>query len=199
MRKLFVAVVGLTCLLALIGSAVAAPRISVAEDPAGDAILDASGYMDIVEASVEKKGNAFEFRTTLAEPIPANPQLPPTCQQILWSMGIDTDLTTNPIGYPAAPGLALQAEFVVSVVWDGIAFHGILVDRRPLLNGKEAVITPRPFTFTSIGVQMVVGAGELANPTSFVWDPTVLCWSAPPGSFGVHFIDFTDPFWNPSP
>jgi len=113
--------------------------------------------------------------------------------------GLDTDPTTLPTGYPVAPGLPLQAELVLRVDWDGSAFSGVLVDRRPALSGGEAVITPHPFTITSSEVRMVVKASEIGSPTSFLWDAVTVFWSGPPGSGGNLHADFLDPFWNPWP
>ena len=104
----------------------------------------------MVRTEVTKKGRTFEFRSTLAEPIPADPPLPPPGNnRISWVWGIDTDPTTFPTGYPVAPGVALQVEFILRIDWDGVAFSGVLVDRRPALIGGEATITPHAFTITS--------------------------------------------------
>jgi hypothetical protein len=207
MRKWFVSIAGLTYLVGLTGAlavaaspASAVSRTSIVTDPAGDAVFDAPGFMDIVRAEVAKQGGTFEFRTIHAEPIPdLPPLLPPSHDRISWVWGLDTDLTTFPKGYPLANGTSIQAEFVLRVDWDGSAFSGILIDRRPLLTGGEAVVTPHPFTVTSNEVRMTVAASEIGDPTSFFWDAVNLYWPAPPGTTSPQFLDFLDPFFNPWP
>jgi hypothetical protein len=175
-------------------------QTSVVSDPAGDARFKAPGFMDIVRVEVTKRGDTFEFRMNLVEPIPAVPPLPPPSQdRISWVWGLDTDPTTFPKGFPGAPGTKLQAEFVLRVDWDGKAFSALLIDRRPLLTGGEAVITPLPFTIMSSEVLMVVRAGELGSPTGFLWDAVTIYWPRPPGARGLEFVDFLDPFFNPWP
>ena len=172
-------------------------------DPAGDARYNAPGFMDIVGAAATKSGQTFRFKMRVAAPIPAAPPpAPPGTNQIQWAWPLDTDPTTFPPGnpFPAAPGQAAPAEFIIHVVWDGSSFSASLTDRRPLLSGGEAVITPLAFTISGTDVTVDVGASLLDQPSSFAWGAVTFYWSSPPGATkGGHFVDTLEPFSNPFP
>ena len=165
-------------------------RATAVTDPAGDTRYKAPGYMDIVRVEVSRQGHTIQVMTILAEPIPAAPALPPPGNdRIAWAWGFDTDPTTDPKGYPFAEGVPAQAEFILRVDWDGHAFTGKLVDRRPLLTGQEAVITPRPFSIVSGTVAMKVDETALGSPTSFLWDAVTTYFPSPPGSTSLKQAD----------
>ena len=176
---------------------------STVTDPAGDAPFRAPGFLDLLSASVSKSGQTFSFRMSMAAPIPAvPPRTPPGTSQVAWTWTLDTDPSTRPEGYPlpAAPGVSGPSEFIIAVAWDGNAFFGRLVDRRPLLTGGEAVLIPLAFTISGADVRMDVRASLLGNPSSFLWAAFSFYWSAPPGgTWGAHFVDGTEPFSNPFP
>jgi hypothetical protein len=172
-------------------------------DPAGDQLYRAPGFLDLLGASVTRKGQTFSFRMRVAAPIPAvPPPTPPAASQVAWTWTMDTDTSTRPEGYPlpTAPGVSGPSEFIIAVAWDGSSFSGFVVDRRPLLSGGEAVITPLAFTVSGADVRVDVGASLLGNPSSFLWAPFPFYWSAPPGgTWGAHFVDGTDPTYTPFP
>jgi hypothetical protein len=183
--------------LTVAAPASAGPLTVILTDPVGDAGRDAPAYLDMVQAEATRKGQHFEFRTVVAEPIPlALPHLPPGNNQVWWAWGLDTDPATTPQGAPVAPGISIEVEFVLRVSWDGDAFSGALIDRTPLLTGGEAVFTPLPFTITSNQVSMSVPASAVGNPTSFLWDIVTVYWAGPPHSVGFHPVDSFDPFFN---
>lgn len=188
-------------LAVVIGPPASAANPSVITDPAGDTLHKAPSYMDIVGAQVSKGGSTFSFQMTLLDPIPATPGLqPPADKQISWGWPLDTDPTTFPAGSPLAGGQGAPAEFIVYVVWDGSAFRAFLLDRRPMLSGGEATSTPLPHTISGTQIQVNVEAGQIANPSSFLWGTVVVFWS---GQFasnnGNHRVDQVDPFYTPSP
>jgi hypothetical protein len=172
-------------------------------DPAGDASYRAPGFMDIVGAEATKSGQEFRFQMSVAAPIPATPPpTPPGTNQIQWDWPLDTDPTTFPAGTPFPPGSgrAAPAEFIIHVAWDGSSFSAHLTDRRPLLTGGEAVITPLAFTISGRDVLVGVGASPLGEPSSFSWGAVTFYWSSPPGGTGGgHFVDALEPFFNPFP
>jgi hypothetical protein len=172
-------------------------------DPAGDASYKAPGFMDIVGAAATKSEQTFRFQMRVAAPIPAAPPpTPPGTNQIQWDWPLNTDPTTFPAGnpFPAGPGLAAPAEFIIHVVWDGSSFSASLTDRRPLLSGGEAVITPLAFTISGTDVTVAVGASLLDQPSSFAWGAVTFYWSSRPGATkGGHFVDTLEPFFNPFP
>lgn len=200
-----VAIGVLATLMVLSGGppATAGTLTSTVTDPAGDAPFRAPGFLDLLSASVSKSGQTFSFQMSMAAPIPAvPPPTPPGTSQVAWTWTLDMDPSTRPVGYPlpAAPGVSGPSEFIVAVAWDGSSFAGFLVDRRPLLSDGEAVITPLAFTVSGADVRMDVGASLLGNPSSFLWAGFSFYWSAPPGgTWGAHFVDGTEPFYNPFP
>jgi len=148
--------------------------------------------VDIVSAQATKSGQTFRFQMSLAAPIPANPATPPATNQIHWGWPLDTDSTTFPAGdpFPVGPGQSRPAEFGITVVWDGSSFSASLTDRRPLLHGGEAVVTPLAFTISGAEVVTYVGANLLDDPSNFSWGAVTFYWSSLPGATaGVHFVD----------
>jgi hypothetical protein len=178
----------------------AATHTSAVTDPAGDAVFGAPSFMDVVTASVTKSGQTFSFRMGVAGSIPASPPpTPPGTNAVYWSWPLDTDPTTFPAGYPLAQGQAGGAELILSVAWEGGSFSALLVDRRPLLTGSQAVITPIPFSISGAALRIDVTSAALGNPPGFGWGAVTFYWSSSPGAGGGHFIDVLEPFYNPSP
>jgi len=174
---------------------------SVRTDPAGDTLIkDAPGYMDMVSIQLAERGGMFEFQMSVAAPVPAAPPLPPPATKgISWNWGLDTNPTTFPAGYPLPPGLPGTVEFVITITWDGSAFRAFLVDRRPLLTGGQAVITPLDYTISGTLLQVDVNADAVGNPSSFGWGATTTYSSGPSGSGGLQFVDEFSPFVAPWP
>jgi hypothetical protein len=196
----FVASLAIVAAVMVAGPASAESLTVVRTDPVGDARLHAPAYLDEVRAEATRTGQNFEFRTVVAESIPLTvPHLPPGNAEVWWLWGLDTDPTTFPPGYPVAPGQPLGTDFQLRVSWDGSEFAGTLVDRRPLLTGGEAVLTPYPFTIAGNEVSMAVQASAIGNPTSFLWAAVTVYRASPPGSAGFHIVDKFDPNVSPGP
>jgi hypothetical protein len=74
--------------LMVVAPASAGPLTVTVTDPVGDAGRDAPADLDMVQAEATRKGQDFEFRTVVAEPIPlALPHLPPGKQSGLVGLG----------------------------------------------------------------------------------------------------------------
>jgi hypothetical protein len=194
----------LVILVIVITSLPASAQASVSvADPAGDARYHAPAFVDIIGAEATKSGQEYRFQMSMDAPIPAAPPpTPPATNQYHWSRPLNTDPSTIPAGdpFPAAPGQARPAEFIIHFAWDGSSFSAYLTDRRPLLSGGEAVITPLAFTISGADVQVDVGAALLDQPSSFSWGAVTFYWSSPPsGTAGGHFVDALSPFNHPSP
>jgi hypothetical protein len=58
---------------------------------------------------------------------------------------------------------------MIMVTWDGSAFTGTLIDRRPLLAGGQPVNTSIPFAIDGAAISAEVGASLLGGPSSFTW------------------------------
>lgn len=200
MRALAFGAVCASAVLTINGPALAANR-SIVTDPVGDASYGAPAYMDIVGAQLATSGGTLHFQMTVAGAIPASPVLPPpSTKQISWSWPLDTDPTTFPAGAPLAPGYSGGAELIVTVAWDGSTFSAFLQDRRPLLTGGQAILTPVGYTISGTLLRVDVEASALGNPSSFGWGGVAFYWSGPFGSNnGNHFVDVLSPFYTPAP
>jgi hypothetical protein len=180
----------------------ASAQTSGIDDPIGDVNFHAPAFRDIIRGEIQKEGESFFLRMEMAGPIPERPPLtPPGKSEIWWVWGFNLDPTTFPRGYPFPPGegLPLPAEFMVYVAWDGTKFTGNAIDRRPLLTGQDAIVTPVPFSIDGAIVQATL-ASPSDFPASFGWGTRTYDWSSPPGKTGgIHTIDIGGPFFNPFP
>lgn len=172
---------------------------SIVTDPVGDASFGAPAYMDIVGAQLATSNGTLQFEMTVAAAIPAAPVLPPpSTKQISWSWPLDTDPTTFPAGAPLAPGYSGGAELIVTVAYDGSTFSAFLQDRRPLLTGGQAILTPLRSTISGTLLRVEAQASALGNPSSFGWGGVAFYWSGPfDSNNGNHFVDVLSPFYAP--
>ncbi len=173
--------------------ALAAPVTCAAvTDPQGDAVAsDGSGirgeaYQDIVTAEVCKIGGGFFFAMNVAGSLPTEPG-----EVVLqeWSWNINSDPATFPAGYPFPDGAAAPPEFIVQVLWNGRAFAASVIDRRPLLAGRDVRITPAPFHIEGMTIKVWVGAGVLGKPETFTWIGRTNNWPEPPGTSQPQTLD----------
>lgn len=187
-------------LMALTLSLPAFAATSVATDPAGDVLFKAPGYMDIVRAELAADSGTFFFRMTVAAAIPNNPPVaPPANASIRWAFPIDSDPATFPEGDPFPRNQPGPSEFNTRVFWDGSAFTASLLDRRPLLEGGEAILTPLSFTVSGSEIRVAVPA-SLIGASSFRWGAvTVYASASPGGNNGDHFVDTLQPFFRTWP
>ena len=180
---------------AVLTSAFAQPvstQTSTISDPVGDTSFNAPAFQDIVLGQMTKTASGdFELLMEMAGPVPVAPPMPPPAnQQMWWVWGFDLDPTTLPKGYPDAPGRALAVEFIVYVSWNGTAFAGTAVDRRPLLTGGAAIIIPVPFSINGTIVEAVLPSTLIGDvPPSFGWHINTIDWAGPTGSGSYLFAD----------
>ncbi|MEP7147962.1 MAG: hypothetical protein ABI857_03680 [Acidobacteriota bacterium] len=177
----------------LLTAAPVSAQTSTVTDPVGDTYLNnAPAFQDIVFARMTKTASGdFELLMEMAGPVPVAPTVPPQGHsEIWWNFIFDLDPATAPQGYPTPPGIPFLAEFILYVSWDGAEFAGTAVDRRPLLAGGEAIITPVPFRINGTIVEADL-ASELigAVPPSFRWRPNTIDWAGPFGSEGRNVVD----------
>jgi hypothetical protein len=169
-------------------------------DPAGDVDHHAPAFQDIVRGEIQKKGGSFILRMEMAGPIPGNPPLPqPANRQISWAWSFDLDPTTTPKGYPFAPGDKVLSEFWVYVSWDGAEFRGYAIDRRPLLTGGNAIVTPVPFSIDGAIVEAVLASALIGNPSSFRWGVRAIDVSSHLGTGAINTVDSAPDFAGPTP
>ena len=174
--------------------------ISTVSDPVGDALLNAPAFQDVVFGQMTRTASGdFELLMELAGPVPVQPPMPPPGRlEIWWAWAFDLDPTTSPAGYPFREAGGRRPEFVVYVSWDGTEFAGTAIDRRPLLTGGEAVITPVAFSISGTIVEAVLPSTLIDDvPASFHWAPVAFDWSGPVGSEGVHIVDSAEAVFDP--
>jgi len=184
----------LITILACVYSRNVSAQTAIRLDPSGDTKFSAPGFQDIIRSEVSKEGDGFVVRMEVAATIPASPPLPrPAVHEIWWTWAFQLDPTTWPAGYPSAPGSTLPSEVQAHVGWDGTSFHGIVIDRRPLLNGEPATILTVPFSVQGATLELHVPSAVIGNPSSFRWPTVTTDWSGPVGSGGFHFVDHGSP------
>ncbi len=165
-------------------SASPAATVYQVTDPKGDTGLPESlGYLDILSAGARQGSkNSLSFVFTLSKPIPSTFEVPSPYNAVGWEFCL-SNASTEPSGYPFAASTATPCEFIVMDTSQGGEVTGSLIDRRPLLHGKEAVTTSVPVTIngtevaTSVpgasiglhphggsGIQWVLFATELTLP-----------------------------------
>lgn len=185
----------LTLLIALLTGADSqnvSAQTAIRLDPSGDTEYSAPGFQDMVRVEVSKEADGFVVRMEMAATIPGNPPLPPPAvHEISWAWAFQLDPTTFPKGYPNAPGSTLPSEVYAYVGWDGTSFHGIVIDRRPLLNGEPATILTVPFSVLGATLELHVPSAVIGNLPSFRVTGLTIDWSGPIGTGGFHFVDQT--------
>jgi hypothetical protein len=139
-------------------------------DPLGDALLSsAPGYVDVRSAGVFEEADTFSFTATLAAPIPSPATVPTDWDAVLWSFCLDTDNSSGPSGYPFAATTVVPCEFIVTALSKGDEVAGRLIDRRPLLHGKQPTTTPIPVALDGSTMTITVPPAKLGHPTKFTW------------------------------
>lgn len=179
----------------MVGQPVSGVLTQVVTDPAGDTLTPVTpAFQDIVEASVTKSGQTFIFGMRLAGPLPQQPPLPPPgVAETWWQWGINTDPTTFPAGFPFIPSISGPPEFMALVKSDGVQYTAFLIDRRPLLTGGDAIVTPILFSIAGSEVTVSVNAKMLGRPERFGFAAFTVDWAEPPPGEGFNVIDIAGP------
>jgi hypothetical protein len=185
----------------VISISTASGQTSVVIDSVGDTDHHAPAFQDIVRGEIQKKGNSYILRMQTAGAIPGNPNLPrPGNSEIWWAWAFDLDPATAPKGYPFANGEPILTEFFVYVSWDGVAFKGYAIDRRPLLTGGNAITTPVPFSIDGAIVEAVLPSALIGNPPAFRWGVrTIDVSSSHLGTGAINPVDSAPEFVGPTP
>jgi hypothetical protein len=167
-------------------------QISTVFDPAGDTIFGFNApIQDFIRAQMTKTASGdYEMLMEMAGPVPAVPGPRPGAGEIWWFWTFDLDSATRPAGYPWQNAVGRPPEFIVYVSWNGTEFAANAIDRRPLLTGGEAIITPVPFSINGTIVEAVLSSELIGEVPTFRWGPFTFDWSGPVGSEGVQFADY---------
>ena len=97
--------------------------------------------------------------------------------------------TLEPRGQSAPP------EFYVGALWDGMAFSGLIIDRRPALTGGTALLYSIPVSVSGSRITLTVPAALAAQVRAAVvlpgasWNCLTVRADGPMGSVGVHRTD----------
>ena len=158
MKRLFTTLcVLLVSLVALTARAQTAAVI----DPQGDAYytpgLEAPAFLDIPAASFTIS-DTLTLTVDVAGSLDALPNPPGSGGVFDWHFGLNTDNSTDPRGFPLPPGQTAGAEFEVEAFWDGTAFSGRFVDRRPALTGGTALLYSIPVSVSGSRITLTVPA-----------------------------------------
>lgn len=190
------------CAAVLAGAVAQAVSVetSTIVDPVGDTFFRSDpAFQDVVFGQMTKTADDdFELLMEVAGFVPANPPMPHQGRsEIWWGWNFDLDTTAFPRGYPWAITRNSEVLFIIS--WDGAEFAGTVIDRRPLLTGGEAIVTPvNSFSINGTVLEAFLPYELIGDvPASFGWAPFTIDWSGPVGSDGVNVIDVALTTFNP--
>ena len=135
-------------------------------DPQGDAFYsnghEAPAFLDILVASFTIS-DTLTLTVDVAGPLDALPNPPGSAGVFFWNFPLNTDNSTDPPGFPEAPGQTAPADFAVFAQWDGTAFSGLFVDRRPALTGQPALLYSIPASVSGSRITITVPAALAAQ------------------------------------
>jgi hypothetical protein len=168
-------------------------------DPVGDATFRQNtgpgsakkvpDWLDITGAEISKQGQTFVLTMALAGALTTLPEASGGFGVYQWGWGLETDLGTAPAGTPFPSSDPNLFEFFILLDWDGSAFQAIVMDRRPLLSGGEAILTPVEFSVTGTTIRLSVPQRLLGNPTAFDWAAFTDIRHAHYGNEGFDILD----------
>lgn len=131
----------------------------------GDA---APGYLDQVSGTVTAANErTLRFVDHLAAALAPGPELPKGDAAIGWSFCLDTNPGQAPIGFPMES--VRPCEFVLRVRWDGRDLQGLLIDRRPLMEGRYSQIQTVQPRWRKRSMELLIPLENLGNPERFDW------------------------------
>jgi len=191
-------VMAAVCLVPVAASATS--LASVVTDSTGDAYMNGGhqspSFRDITRVEVTKSDGNFVFTMDLAGSVPDEPNMQgPAHGELWWWFGITLNLSVTPRGFPGATGSWHITWWDVVVQWDGENFTGFLVDRLPLLDGHDVVITPIAFEIDGSQITMVVDSDLMDNPSSFMWAGVTMRWTSGIGTESIKYEDIAPEFF----
>ena len=163
MRKLFMS---LCALLVSLTALTARAQTATVIDPQRDAFYskgdEAPAFLDILAASFTIS-DTLTFTVDVAGSLDALPDPSGFGGEFFWHFGLDTDPSTFPPGFPEPPGVTAPPEFTVDAFWDGTAFSGGFLDRRPELTGGSALQYSIPVSVSGTRITLTVPAALAAQ------------------------------------
>jgi hypothetical protein len=129
--------------------------------PQGDAFYsnghEAPAFLDIIAASITIS-NTLTLTVDVAGSLDVLPNPPGSAGVFDWHFALNTDDSTDPPGLPLQPKKTAPADFYVGALWDGTAFRGLLIDRRPALTGGSPLQYSIPVSVSGSRVILTVPA-----------------------------------------
>ena len=188
----------LCALLVSLAALTARAQTAAVIDPQGDAFYSegnaAPAFLDILAASITIS-DTLTFTVDVAGSLDALPNPPGSGGVFAWHFALNTDDSTDPPGLPLPPGQAAPAEFAVDAFWDGTAFSGQLIDRRPALRGGSAFLYSIPVSVSGSRVTITVPTALAAQvqaavvPPGATWNCFTVRANGSGGTNGVHTAD----------
>jgi hypothetical protein len=199
MKKLFTALCTLLVSFAAVTARAQTCATSAAVDPQGDAFytpgLAAPAFLDILAVSFTIC-DTLTFTVDVAGSLDALPNPPGSGGIYFWDFSLNSDPSTDPPGLPSPAGQTGSPEFLVYAQWDGTAFSGVFLDRRPALTGGSPVQYSIPVSVSGSRIILTVPAAlaalvqPLPGATWYCltgWNSTGLLGI---GTNAMHFADF---------
>ena len=158
LNRMLVACLAVGVATLILGQSVLAQN-SVVPDAAGDA-SPSKGYLDILTSKIEaRESGVLVFTMELGGEVPTTPS-----ENFI---GYNWFLDTAPEVYPPEN---FAYEFIVVVRWASGKFDGLLVDRRPNLQGQPCKFTLIPSQVVGSRVVATVNLTQIDNPARFEWN-----------------------------
>jgi hypothetical protein len=165
MKRLFTSLGALLVSFAAVTARAQTCATSAAIDPQGDAFYsnghEAPAFLDILAGSFTVC-DTLTFTVDVAGSLDALSNPPGSGGIYFWTFGLNSDPSTNPPGFPSPPGQTSLPEFLVYAQWDGTAFSGVFLDRRPLLTGGSPVQYSIPVSVSGSRIILTVPAALAA-------------------------------------
>jgi hypothetical protein len=162
MKKL---ITSLCSLLVSFAAVTAHAQTVTAIDPQGDAFYsnghEAPAFLDILAGSFTIS-DTLTCTVDVAGSLDALPNPPGSGGIYFWNFGLNSNPSTDPPGLPSPPGQTGSPEFLVYALWDGTAFRGVFLDRRPALTGGSPVQYSIPVSVSGSRIILTVPAALAA-------------------------------------
>jgi hypothetical protein len=198
MKKLFTSLCTLLVSFAAVTAHAHTCATLAAVDAQGDAFYsnghEAPAFLDILAGSFTVC-DTLTFTVDVAGSLDALPNPPGAGGVFFWNFGLNSDPSTNPPGLPSPPGQTGSPEFLVYALWDGTAFSGVFLDRRPALIGQPALLYSIPVSVSGSRIILTVPTylAALVQPLPGAswycitgWDNTTLFGM---GTDAIHIVD----------
>jgi hypothetical protein len=156
----------LCALLVSLAALTARAQTATVIDPQGDAFYseghEVPAFLDILAASFTIS-DTLTLTVDVAGSLDALPNPPGSGAVFAWHFALNTNDSTDPPEFPLPPGQKAPAEFGVDADWDGTAFSGLLIDRRPALTGQPALQYSIPVSVSGSRITLTVPAALAAK------------------------------------